>query len=44
MVTGIPENRQFLSILDAHTFNIIFNPMDIDNIIERVRYANENMH
>jgi len=24
------------SILDAHTFNIIVNPTDIDNIIERV--------
>jgi len=24
------------SILDAHTFNIIFNPTDIDNIIKRV--------
>jgi len=28
------------SILDAHTFNIIVNPMDIDNIIERVWPAN----
>jgi len=43
MVTGIPENReyfcQYINLLDAHTFNIIVNPTDIGNIIERVRPA-----
>jgi|GEM_PF-3991287 len=29
------------SIFDAHTFNIIFNQTDIDNIIERVQPAIE---
>jgi len=41
----LPESRKAVntfvntSILDAHTFNIIYNPADIDNIIERVRPA-----
>jgi len=38
MVTGMPENCCTVintSILEAHRFNIIVNPLDIDNIIER---------
>jgi len=37
-----PENHQYFMMLREHTFNIIVNPTNIENIIERVRPAIEN--